>query len=115
MNIEDLTGKNFSGGSYREPIDSPTPVRKDFLKTETKTLPSKLGMAASLTKSLSKTAKSFIAGGDISADVSLRKKRAKICEGCAWYMSKSQRCAKCGCFVPLKSYFKEEACPVGKW
>jgi len=115
VNLDELTGKSFTEGSYQESIDSPTRVRKDFLKTEEKKLPSKLEMAVNLTKSLSKTAKSFVSGGDISADVSLRKKRTKICEGCPWYISKNQRCVKCGCIIPLKSYFKEEACPIGKW
>ena len=80
MNLDKLTGKSFTEGSYQESVDSPIRIRKDFLKTEEKRLPGKLEMAVNLTKSLSKTAKSFVSGGDISAEVSLRKKGLQFLE-----------------------------------
>jgi len=116
--------KNFSGGSYTEsvePSQKGNPMRergslkKDFIKVDKKKLPSKKQMAANLAKSLSKTTKALVSGKKIKAEMSLIEKRSAICRGCAWYIKESQRCAECGCVVPLKTYLAEESCPIGKW
>jgi hypothetical protein len=116
--------KNFSGGSYVEPIGSTQTnssgrkrgsLKKDFIKLDKKKLPSKKEMAANLAKSLSKTAKALVTGKKIKAEMSLIEKRTAICHGCAWFIKENQRCAECGCVVPMKVYLSEESCPVGKW
>lgn len=45
---------------------------------------------------------------------SLRRQRIEICESCEM-MTKLKTCGKCGCFLPVKVYFKMFDCPLGKW
>jgi hypothetical protein len=93
--------------------------RKDFVRkrhvTDEKRLPSKREMASNLTKSLVKTAKALVSGDAISAEGEVREKRMKTCKSCSWYIKDKQRCAHCGCIVPVKIFLKEESCPIGKW
>lgn len=117
--------KNFSGGSYTEsvePSQKGNPMRergslkKDFIKLDKKKeLPSKRQMVSNLATSLSKTAKALVSGKKIKAGISLTEKRTAICHGCPWYIKENQRCAECGCVIPLKTYLAEESCPIGKW
>lgn len=39
----------------------------------------------------------------------------KICAACLHYREKGPRCAKCGCYVLLKSRAAALHCPIGKW
>ena len=78
-------------------------------------MPSKATMAKSLGKSFLKTAKAAVKGDKVVASSELALQRASICRACPWFEPKGQRCAKCGCVVPLKVYFEEEECPIKKW
>ena len=109
-----------SSSSYVESVDY-SYASKDsvFLKninnsTELK-MPSKAAMVKNLGKSLLKTAKAVVKGGEVVASSGLALQRMSICRACPWFEPKGQRCAKCGCVVPLKVYFKEEECPIKKW
>lgn len=37
------------------------------------------------------------------------------CEGCDYYVSESQQCSSCGCFMPLKTLLAPSQCPKRKW
>lgn len=95
-------------------VDRKGSTRKRYIIKEKK-LPSKREMASNLTKSLIKTAKALVSGDEISAVGEVREKRMKICKSCSWYIKEKQRCAHCGCVVPVKIFLKEESCPIGKW
>ena len=82
--------------------------------TEVK-MPGKAAMAKSLGRSLLKTAKAVVRGDKVVPSSELALQRTSICRACPWFEPKGQRCAKCGCVVPLKVYFEEEACPIKKW
>lgn len=41
--------------------------------------------------------------------------RYSICENCPSFISISKQCAKCGCFMHLKTKIAHAECPVGKW
>jgi len=110
MNLKDFTGLSLTSNRTWS-----LPKEKNFIKSEEKRLPSKAKMASNFTKSVAKTAGAFVSGKKIVADISLRNKRIKICEGCPWYIKEKQRCAECGCLVPLKTYFEEESCPIERW
>jgi hypothetical protein len=88
---------------------------KNIDKTKELKMPSKLEMAKSIAKSIKRTTKAGLSGMEIVAGAELVEKRTSICRACPWFIPKGQRCAKCGCVVPLKAYFKEEGCPIGKW
>jgi hypothetical protein len=49
-----------------------------------------------------------------SVEDSIKEHRMKICRSCD-HFNKIQTCAKCGCFMPLKTWFKIFSCPDGKW
>ena len=88
---------------------------KNINKPKSLEMPSKRDMAKNLGKSLVKTAKAAVTGNKIIASSDLALQRASICKSCPWFVAKGQRCAKCGCVVPMKVYFEEEECPVKKW
>jgi hypothetical protein len=90
-------------------------VNKKIKKTEVAKMPSKIEMAKNLAKSASNITKAAIAGEGLVASTGLVSERITICKACPWFVSKGQRCSKCGCVVPLKAYFSKEKCPVGRW
>ncbi len=63
---------------------------------------------------VSKTYK--ILSGNDPEKVSLlnKNRRLAICRSCPKLVFKTN-CAECGCFVNLKTQFKAERCPLGKW
>lgn len=88
---------------------------KNLEKKEEPKMPSGFQMAKNLTKSIAKTGKAALQGKKVIASTNLSSSRTAICKGCPWFTSKGERCQKCGCVVPLKVYFSEEKCPIGKW
>lgn len=42
-------------------------------------------------------------------------RRLDICKTCPFFLARSERCSKCGCFMRLKTTLKQASCPVGKW
>lgn len=40
---------------------------------------------------------------------------AEHCEPCEFYRASDKRCSKCGCFLAVKTAWKSQHCPVGKW
>ena len=103
-----------------EPESSPVPSRmrelnKKIKKIEVAKMPSKFEMVKNLAKSAGNITKAAIAGEGLVASADLVSERMSICKACPWFVSKGQRCAKCGCVVPLKTYFTKEKCPVGRW
>jgi hypothetical protein len=41
--------------------------------------------------------------------------RYNTCVQCPYFRNLTQQCKKCGCFVNLKTWWKSESCPIGKW
>lgn len=41
------------------------------------------------------------------------KERMPICRSCEHF--KMNVCARCGCFMPVKTRFSWAECPIGKW
>ena len=103
--------------SYFEPADKSygTIEPKISSKANKIKMPSRVAMAKNLSKSLLNTAKAAVSGDKVIASSSLASQRMSICKSCPWFVSRGQRCSKCGCVVPLKAYFEEERCPIGKW
>ena len=46
---------------------------------------------------------------------SSRMERLATCEKCDQYIKVVKVCKECGCFLPAKTWFKEQHCPLGKW
>lgn len=46
---------------------------------------------------------------------SLEDARYKICTECPSFVAISRQCAKCGCFMHLKTKLANAECPIGKW
>ena len=47
-------------------------------------------------------------------DKSIIQKRWDICSDCE-FLTKRNRCLKCGCFMKVKTRVAIASCPVGKW
>lgn len=43
------------------------------------------------------------------------EQRYAICKKCEFFNPKTKQCKKCGCFMPVKTYFRSQKCPIGKW
>lgn len=43
-----------------------------------------------------------------------RKERLDICRSCDQYM-RMEKCAVCGCIMPIKVGLPHASCPLGKW
>lgn len=43
-----------------------------------------------------------------------RKQRLDICRSCDQYM-RMDKCAMCGCIMPIKVALPHASCPLGKW
>lgn len=41
------------------------------------------------------------------------QKRLDICSKCSFYQG--NKCAKCGCYMPIKAALPFSKCPLGKW
>ena len=47
-------------------------------------------------------------------DQSVLDKRWDLCSGCE-FLTESNKCEKCGCFMKIKHKFGWASCPIGKW
>ena len=47
-------------------------------------------------------------------DEKTKDERWDHCKGCT-FLTKRDRCVKCGCFMKLKVKFKGASCPIGIW
>lgn len=45
----------------------------------------------------------------------VQKQRYSICESCPEFISLTQQCKECGCFMKLKSKYESAKCPLEKW
>jgi hypothetical protein len=120
MNSKAEAREMSSSSSYTEPADHAYGAKESmFLKNINNSkelkMPSKKDMAKNLGKSIIKSAKAIATGNKVVASPDLASQRSSICRSCPWFVSKGERCAKCGCVVPLKVYFEEEECPIKKW
>lgn len=53
---------------------------------------------------------------DQTSDESLEpfaRRRIEICRSCEHYVALI--CKQCGCFMPIKTRFRQTECPIGKW
>lgn len=41
--------------------------------------------------------------------------RYNICKKCDFFEPSKKRCFKCGCFMPTKTLWRSQKCPIGKW
>ena len=41
--------------------------------------------------------------------------RFEVCKTCEFFLPRSERCKKCGCFMRLKTTLQQASCPIGKW
>ena len=45
----------------------------------------------------------------------LHESRLAICRTCEFFKPRVEKCAKCGCFMKLKTKLENAKCPIGKW
>lgn len=43
-----------------------------------------------------------------------QNKRMRICNNCE-YQNEKKECTICGCYLPMKTAWKEQKCPENKW
>ena len=51
---------------------------------------------------------------NIIHDENILKMRWDLCAGCE-FLTDSNRCTKCGCFMKVKHKLASAKCPIGKW
>ena len=45
----------------------------------------------------------------------LAASRYSMCTDCEYFIKTTKQCAKCGCFMHLKTKLLHAECPIGKW
>jgi len=45
----------------------------------------------------------------------IRQDRLSICKSCEFLIESTVQCAKCGCFLAIKTKWATEKCPIDKW
>jgi hypothetical protein len=45
----------------------------------------------------------------------IRNERFDVCKGCDRLFKPTRTCRECGCFMALKTWLKDAACPKDKW
>jgi hypothetical protein len=79
-----------------------------------KNFPSSVEMTKSFLKSTSQELKAIIDGHPrLSRNES--SERYKICGSCEFFEKEKKRCLKCGCYMPIKTSWRSQKCPIGKW
>jgi len=73
-------------------------------------LPGVFGM----TKNLIGSVAQHLRAGWVKCDAEQSAARYEVCQLCE-KMRDDGRCSLCGCFMELKSTWKEQKCPIGKW
>lgn len=55
--------------------------------------------------------------GDAKITPEQAAERFAVCQGCDWFRASDERCAhpSCGCFLRVKTAWRAQRCPVGKW
>ena len=48
-------------------------------------------------------------------DQDIIDKRFSMCQDCEHFISATNQCKKCGCFMKVKTKLTTASCPVGKW
>lgn len=66
-------------------------------------------------KSLTRIAKNKLKGVDDKVPEQVKQNRLAICNACPKLNQFLKTCKVCGCNVNLKSQYREESCPEGKW
>lgn len=51
----------------------------------------------------------------ILSDDETQQHRMDICRACEFFIVESEKCQKCGCFMPRKTALKNISCPIEKW
>lgn len=65
-------------------------------------------------KSLFKIAENMTKGEQQHVQEETRVERLVKCNECPRLL-KTRQCGECYCFVDLKTKYKQESCPMGKW
>lgn len=77
--------------------------------------PSVAVMAKNLCGAFCRIIKAVVSGKLVKEYGYTTTRRKLICYRCHWYVKKSGRCRRCGCFVKAKAWLHTEKCPIGKW
>lgn len=94
------------GPFYCQSIDAEDGKNENF--------PSMAKQASSFFTAIKDEAKSII-NRESKISSELQNKRMEICEKCVFFDLGSNRCKKCGCFLKIKTAWRSQKCPIGKW
>ncbi len=94
----------------RGPKQNPSDCTKASIPEKVE-LPSTMEMAKNLAVSTAK----HVANGMQNITPEKQKERLDICSTCPFLVEDGSRCAKCGCFLEVKTKWASSSCPIGKW
>ena len=94
-------------------------LKEEIRENEYKTTKSKgkgigLPTYGEMFSDISASLSSIIKSGVKAVSNDEHRRRYAICDLCP-HLNKNKRCAKCGCFVKIKSKFEAMHCPLGLW
>jgi hypothetical protein len=56
-----------------------------------------------------------VAAGEESLSGDEVAARLETCTSCAHFLAEASKCSLCGCYMKVKTHFRSQHCPVGKW
>ena len=78
-------------------------------------MPSTGQMIRNVGGSIVRTVQSVAHGNALNISEADKEKRLSICKSCEFFDAAQERCAKCGCYLKIKTYLKAEKCPINRW
>ena len=85
-----------------------------LLDKKHETMPSIVKMVSNLAVSSVQELSSILHGNE-AVSKKEKNKRLEICKSCEFFVPSSQKCMKCGCYMPIKTAWRSQKCPIGKW
>jgi hypothetical protein len=74
----------------------------------------KMGILNTLLYPAKRVAEQVFTDG-VLAKKEVAERRFRICKLCPYYFKATGNCKKCGCFVDIKTKYKDQKCKLGKW
>jgi hypothetical protein len=104
-----------SGGCCAKPV-----LKNSITNTPTQSiaspdLPPIRTQIRNATKAVGRVLSNAISRRTVVASHDKVEERRSICNTCEFFIEKSGRCAKCGCFLKVKLQLESEHCPENKW
>jgi hypothetical protein len=76
-------------------------------------MPTQSATLWNMARTAARAAGQFAASAGQTVDAAVQRERSDLCAACPHL--EGSRCRQCGCFIAVKTWLPQEACPLEKW